>query len=208
MQVIYKVEQLAHMEVLTNFLDNPLGGYNTIMSGYACQWCDFVPDEEEEDLTNQQKFAVLTSHQRANHPDEMRARMNANKGKAAAKQAGNKEATRRSETASPSEMADGAVKVRLTSEQITLPGELFVLFHWVKTLFPEYEATKGEWLQHVVATWAIDHGDEIRLPSIPGVFINNALDLEPEDEEIDEDEEVEDAETEELNPMAAWYTRG
>jgi len=196
------------MEVLTNFLDPAIGGYNTIMSGYACQWCDFTPDEEEEDLTNQQKFAVLTSHQRGSHPDEMRARMNANKGKAAAKQAGNKEATRRSETASPSEMADGAVKVRLTSEQITLPGELFVLFHWVKTQFPEYEATKGEWLQHVVATWAIDHGDEIRLPSIPGVFINNALDLEPEDEEIDEDEGVEDAETEELNPMAGWDTRG
>ena len=98
------------------------------------------------------------------------------------------------------------MRIRLSNEQITLPGELFVLFHWVKTQFPEYEATKGEWLQHVVATWAIDHGEEIRLPSIPGVFINNALDLEPEDEEIDEDEELEDAEAEEFDPVAAWHT--
>jgi hypothetical protein len=80
---------------------------------------------------------------------------------------------------------------------------LFVLYHWVQTQFPEYEASKGEWLQHVVATWAIDHGEEIRLPSIPGVFINNALGLE-EDDEIDE--ELEDAETEERDPMATWYS--
>jgi hypothetical protein len=178
------------------------------MSGYACQWCEWIPEDEDDELSNQQKFAYLTSHQREDHPAEMRARMGNRKAKSAAKKAVNKGLTSSSETSSPSELADGAVRVRLTSEQITLPGELFVLFHWVKTQFPEYEATKGEWLQHVVATWAIDHGDEIRLPSIPGVFINNALDLEPEDDEIDEDEEVEDAETEELNPLAAWYTRG
>jgi len=145
------------------------------MAGYACQWCDWIPDTDDDELTNQQKFALLTGHQREGHPDEMRARM------------GTKKAT---------------------SEQITLPGELFVLFHWVKAQFPDYEATKGEWLQHVVATWAIDHGEEIKLPSIPGVFINNALELQPEDEEIDEDEEeLEDAEAEESDPLATWYTR-
>jgi len=177
------------------------------MAGYACQWCEWTPDDEGDELTNQQKFAVLTSHQRDEHPDEMRARMGGKKGKTGSKARGNKGATESSETSSPSELANGDVKVRLSSEQITLPGELFVLFHWVKTQFPEYEATKGEWLQHVVATWAIDHGEEIRLPSIPGVFINNALDLGPEDEEIDEDEELEDGEAEELDPVAAWYTR-
>ena len=178
------------------------------MAGYACQWCDWVPDTEDYELTNQDKFTALTTHQRADHPDEMRARMGTKKAKAGAKQGGNKGLTKSSETSSPSELADGDVRIRLSSEQITLPGEMFILFHWVKTQFPEYEATKGEWLQHVVATWAIDHGEEIRLPSIPGVFINNALDLQPEDEEIDEDEELEDAEAEEFNPVAAWYTRG
>lgn len=178
------------------------------MAGYACQWCDWTPDPEDDELTNQDKFTALTTHQRADHPGEMRARMGSKKGKPGPKQRGNKQGTSSGETSSASELADGDVRIRLTSEQITLPGELFVLFHWVKTQFPEYEATKGEWLQHVVATWAIDHGEEIRLPSIPGVFINNALDLEPEDEEIDEEEEVEDAEAEEFDPVAAWYTRG
>ena len=177
------------------------------MAGYAGQWCDWIPDTDDDELTNQQKFALLTGHQREGHPDEMRARMGTKKAKTRSKPKGNKGATSSSETSSPSDLADGDVKVRLTSEQITLPGELFVLFHWVKAQFPDYEATKGEWLQHVVATWAIDHGEEIKLPSIPGVFINNALELQPEDEEIDEDEEVEDAEAEESDPLATWYTR-
>ena len=180
------------------------------MAGYACQWCDWIPDAEDDELTNQDKFAILTAHQRDEHPDEMRARMGSKKAKTGSKQRKNKGTTESSETSSLSDLADGDVRIRLSSEHITLPGELFVLFHWVKTQFPEYEATKGEWLQHVVATWAIDHGEEIRLPSIPGVFINNALDLEPEDEEDeekDEDEEVEDAEAEEFDPMAAWHTR-
>ena len=177
------------------------------MAGYACQWCDWIPDTEDDELTNQEKFAALTAHQRGEHPDEMRARMGGKNKKTGSKQRGNKQATERSETGSASELADGDVRIRLSSEQLTLPGEMFVLFHWVKTQFPEYEATKGEWLQHVVATWAIDHGEEIRLPSIPGVFINNALDLHPEDEEIDEDEEPEDAEAEEFDPVATWYSR-
>ena len=173
------------------------------MAGHACKWCEWIPEDENEDLTNQQKFAALTAHQRAEHPEEMRARMGAKKTKNSAKRKAQSEDNPTSNTNSPPELADGDVRVRLSSEQITLPGELFVLFHWVKTQFPEYEATKGEWLQHVVATWAIDHGEEIRLPSIPGVFINNALGLE-EDDEIDE--ELEDAETEERDSMATWYS--
>jgi hypothetical protein len=173
------------------------------MSGYACQWCDFTPDEEEEDLTNQQKFGVLTSHQRSEHPDQMKARMGTRKAKNTAKKKAQPEDKPSSSSNSAPEVVDGDVKVRLSAEQITLPGEMFVLFHWVKTQFPNYEATKGEWLQHVVATWAIDHGEEIRLPSIPGVFINNALHL-PESIDV-EDEELEDAE-EQSHPMATWYT--
>jgi hypothetical protein len=173
------------------------------MAGHACKWCEWLPEDEDEDLSNQQKFAALTAHQRSEHPDEMRARMGNRKAKNTAKNKAQSDYNPSSDSIPPSQLADGDVKVRLSSEQITLPGELFVLFHWVKTQFPEYEATKGEWLQHVVATWAIDHGEEIRLPSIPGVFINNALGLE-EDDEIDE--ELEDAETEERDSMATWYS--
>jgi hypothetical protein len=174
------------------------------MAGYACQWCEWVPEDEEEDLSNQQKFAALTSHQRDEHPEEMRVRMASRKAKSGSKKKPQSEDNPSSDSTSSPAVADGDVKVRLSSEQLTLPGEMFVLFHWVKTQFPEYEATKGEWLQHVVATWAIDHGDEIRLPSIPGVFINNALNLS-EDEDISE--EVEDAEIEQSDTLATWYTR-
>jgi len=173
------------------------------MAGHACKWCEWIPEDEDEDFSNQQKFAALTSHQRSEHPDEMRARMGNRKAKKAIKKTAQSEDNPSSTSNSGPELADGDVKVRLSAEQITLPGEMFVLFHWVKTQFPDYEATKGEWLQHVVATWAIDHGEEIRLPSIPGVFINNALNLPGGDDY--EDEELEDAE-EESDPVATWYT--
>ena len=175
------------------------------MAGYACKWCDFTPAEEGEDLTNQEKFAMLTSHQRESHPDEMRARMGGAKARRAAQKTPQAEDNPRSKSNSSPDMADGDVRVRLSNEQITLPGELFVLFHWVKTQFPEYEVTKAEWLQQVVATWAIDHGAEINLPSIPGVFINNALDIDEDDDEYDEEEE--DA-TEELYTLASGYPAG
>ena len=175
------------------------------MAGYACKWCDFTPADEGEDLTNQEKFAMLTSHQRESHPEEMRARMGGAKGRKRARNDLQSEDNPRSKSNSSAEMADGDVRVRLSSEQITLPGELFVLFHWVKTQFPEYEANKGEWLQQVVATWAIDHGEEIRLPSIPGVFINNALDLDGQNYIDDEDDDYGE---EESDTLASWYTRG
>jgi len=175
------------------------------MSGYACKWCDFTPEDEEEELTNQQKFADLTAHQRADHPDEMRKRMGGAKAKNAAKKEPQSEDNPSSKSKPDREFADGDVRVRLSNEQITLPGEMFVLYHWVKTQFPEYEVTKAEWLQQVVATWAIDHGAEINLPSIPGVFINNALAVEEEEDEYDE--QVEDA-TEELYTLAGGYPIG
>jgi hypothetical protein len=175
------------------------------MSGYACKWCDFTPEDEGEELTNQQKFAELTAHQRSDHPDEMRARMGGAKARNAAKKVAQSEDNPRSESKPDREFADGDVRVRLSNEQITLPGEMFVLYHWVRTQFPEYEVTKAEWLQQVVATWAIDHGPEINLPSIPGVFINNALDIEEEEDEYDE--EGDDA-TEELYTLAGGYPIG
>jgi len=172
------------------------------MSGYACKWCDFTPEDEGVELNNQEKFAELCSHQRSEHPDEMRARMGGARAKKAAKKEPQSEDNPSSKSKPEREFADGDVKVRLSNEQITLPGEMFVLYNWVRTQFPDYEVTKAEWLQQVVATWAIDHGEEINLPSIPGAFINNALDVEDDEDEIEEEEE--DA-TEELYTMASGY---
>ena len=173
------------------------------MAGYACKWCDYTPLDEEEDLTNSEKFTRLTAHQREEHPDEMRSRMTGAK----AAKANQKQPVGSNGTGnSTSDFRDGDVKVRLSNEQITLPGELFVLYNYVKMQFPDYERTKAEWLEEVVATWAIDHGEEINLPSIPGWFINNTLDSETyEEDEFDEEEENAQ---EIASPVVNWYSEG
>ena len=173
------------------------------MSGYQCKYCEWLP---EGSLSNQEKFAILNAHKREEHSDELRAAMSAGRAKKRDGEASVSEASPKSKKEASQDSPDGSVKVRLSSEQITLPGELFVLYHWVKNQFPSYEASKGEWLEQVVATWAIDHGEEILLPSIPGVFINRALDMEPTQqvEDTDEYEEDDDGEEyeEEYYPMA------
>ena len=181
------------------------------MAGHACKWCDYVAAEEEPDASTSERFGMLMAHQRAEHTDEARVQLRQPKGRVNQKQCKKPLGT----SSSPREensAEDGVVKVRLTQEQLALPGELFVLYHWVRTRFPEYEATKSEWLQHVVATWAMDHGEEIQLPSIPGVFINNALGTEVDIENDDDDEEIEeefdDGTTEEVyDPVGGWLTR-
>ena len=172
------------------------------MAGHACKWCDYVAAEEDPDASTSERFGMLMAHQRAEHPDEARGQLRKPKSRQNQKQGKKPLETSRRLGEESSEL-DGVVKVRLTQEQLALPGELFVLYHWVRTRFPEYEATKSEWLQHVVATWAMDHGEEIQLPSIPGVFINKALGTD--DDEIDE-EEIEDATTEEeYDPVGSWF---
>jgi len=170
---------------------------------YACKWCDYVGSEEAMDAGNKELFALLTAHQSAEHPDEKRATMGRPKSKKQSTKNG-KVANSHDDASTPSEMGrDGDVKVRLTNEQISLPGELFVLYTWIKTQFPEYTASKADWLQHVVATWAIEHAEEINLPAIPGVFIGNALDLEVSEEP--ESEDGEDDSEEQSVPVADWY---
>lgn len=179
------------------------------MPGHACKWCDYVAAEEEPDSSTSERFAMLMAHQRAEHPDEARAQLQKPKKRQNQNQGKNTVGT----SSSPREensADDGSVKVRLSNEQITLPNETFVLYHWVRTRFPDYEVTKAEWLQHVVATWAMDHGEEIGLPQIPGVFISNALgtddDDDVEDDDIDAtDEELEDATEEEFYPVGSWF---
>ena len=178
------------------------------MAGHACKWCDYVAAEEEPDASTSERFAMLMAHQRAEHPDEAKGQLRKPKSRVNQKQ-GKKPLETSRRLREESSQDDGVVRVRLTQEQLSLPGELFVLYHWVRTRFPDYEATKSEWLQHVVATWAMDHGQEIQLPSIPGVFINNALgtDVDIDDDDDEEiDEEFDDASTEEVyDPVGSWF---
>jgi len=171
---------------------------------YACKWCDYVGSEENPDATNTDLFTILTAHQSAEHPDERKATMGRPRSKKATGQKNVRLKKVEEGGESPSEtIREGDVKVRLTNEQISLPGELFVLYTWIKTQFPDYTATKSDWLQHVVATWAIEHAEEINLPAIPGVFIGNALDLEVSEEP--ESEDGEDDGEEQSVPVADWY---
>ena len=171
---------------------------------YACKLCDYVVSEVNPDANNRDLFSILTAHQQTEHPEEKRATMGRPKSKAKSQQKSERWKKVEDDEVSPSEVnRDGDVKVRLTNEQISLPGELFVLYTWIKTQFPEYTATKAEWLQHVVATWAIEHAEEINLPAIPGVFVGNALNLE--EPEIDDGED--DTEEQSVS-MADWYQPG
>ena len=167
---------------------------------YACQWCDYVTSDENPGASTNELFTILNAHQAAEHPEEKKATMRGPRGKRNTKPKSERRKKVEEDDVSPSEVArDGDVRVRLTNEQISLPGELFVLYTWIKTQFPEYTATKADWLQHVVATWAIEHAEEINLPAIPGVFIGNALNLEePEDEDAEIDSE------EQSVPVADW----
>ena len=171
---------------------------------YACKWCEYIVSEEYPDADHKEMFALLTAHQREEHPEERKAGLGRPAKSKTASQKSQRLKTVEGGEVSPSErLKDGDVKVRLTNEQIALPGELFVLYTWIKTQFPEYTASKAEWLQHVVATWAIEHADEINLPAIPGVFIGNALNLEEGEVEDGED----DTEDESVS-VADWYQPG
>lgn len=170
------------------------------MAGYACKWCDYIPSDEDEDLTNSEKFTRLTAHQREEHAEMMRSRMT---GAKAAKATNKEPVTSGGSGNSASDFRDGDVKVRLSNEQITLPGELFVLYNYVKMQFPDYQRSKAQWLEEVVATWAIDHGEEINLPSIPGWFINNTL--SSDQDYFDEEEEDDQQEVAVENSVVNWY---
>jgi len=53
--------------------------------------------------------------------------------------------------------------VRLTQQQIVLPGAMFILYDHCRMLNPEYDATPSQWLQDVVQCWAEDHAEELQL---------------------------------------------
>jgi len=53
--------------------------------------------------------------------------------------------------------------VRLTQQQIVLPGAMFILYDHCRMLNPEYDVTPSQWLQDVVQCWAEDHAEELQL---------------------------------------------
>jgi len=61
-----------------------------------------------------------------------------------------------------------ATVVRLTQQQIVLPGAMFILYDHVRAMNPEYIATPSEWLQDVVQCWAEDHAEELLSPMMWG----------------------------------------
>ena len=76
-----------------------------------------------------------------------------------------------------------STRVRVSAEIIELPADIFLFYYWVNERFPEYEATKSEWLQDVVATWAVEHGQEIGLPLMPYSVVDRRLGAEDDSEE-------------------------
>ena len=76
-----------------------------------------------------------------------------------------------------------STRVRVSAEVIELPADIFLFYYWVNERFPEYEATKSEWLQDVVATWAVEHGEEIGLPLMPYSVVDRRIGAEDDPEE-------------------------
>ena len=110
---------------------------------------------------------------------------------------GRRRSPKNREAPSQQQSTSSSTKVRLTQEEITLPGEMFILYEMVKTNFPQYEATKSQWLQQVVKTWAIEHAQELRFDFMfPQLFPGD--DEDPEDEGGDDGHEGLDA----LEPFA------
>ena len=77
-----------------------------------------------------------------------------------------------------------ATVVRITQEEIVLPGSIFILYHWVKARHPKYEATMAQWLMDVVQCWAEDHAEELGIN--PMMW---AQSFEPEVQEKGEEED-------------------
>ncbi len=58
--------------------------------------------------------------------------------------------------------------VRLTQQQIVLPGGMFILYDHCRRLDPDLEISPSEWLQLVAQCWAEDHAEELQLGPLCG----------------------------------------
>jgi len=79
---------------------------------------------------------------------------------------GRQTAQRRAKGSAPNQVRSVTPVLRLTQQQIVLPGAMFILYDHVRAMNPEYIATQSEWLQDVVQCWAEDHAGELQLGSM------------------------------------------
>jgi hypothetical protein len=94
------------------------------------------------------------------------------------------------------------IQAKVQNESIVLPRDMFTVYDWIIMMYPDYQPSKAEWLQHVVATFAMEHAQELGLANMPSAFAVGALGVnvsEQEQEEADDTAEVE----ERLDPVGS-----
>ena len=88
----------------------------------------------------------------------------------------------------PSSNSTGT-RARITQEEIIIPGHLFLWYDLVREAHPDYTATKTEWLEDVVETWATDYGEPMRREFL------RSMGVDPMTMKFEGDEDFDTAET-------------
>jgi hypothetical protein len=153
----------------------------------TCKECGWQTDPE---TPSNMEIAEVNQHRRETHPDIYFTSMSkgqnkrqTHKGKRTVKPPEEDMDTDMDAQQIGTMQRTNSTKVRLSAEVIELPADIFLFYYWVNERFPEYEATKSEWLQDVVATWAVEHGEEIGLPLMPYSVVDRRLGAEDDSEE-------------------------
>ena len=95
--------------------------------------------------------------------------------------------TRKARTTPPSNST--GTRARITQEEIIIPGHLFLWYDLVREAHPDYTATKTEWLEDVVETWATDYGEPMRREFL------RSMGVDPMTMKFEGDEDFDTAET-------------
>lgn len=145
------------------------------MAGYHCKYCPWEPSDPG--ATNNVKFTQLGSHCRAEHMDRMIA-------KADATRSGKKKGEPNGSQADTS----NKVAARVSGETLTLPADIFLGYHLLRANYPQYTATKAEYLQQVVSVNLLEHAEEYQLDLAPLRFITQHLpgNLDPGEDPIED----------------------
>ena len=153
----------------------------------TCKECGWQTDPE---TPSNMEIAEVNLHRREAHPEIYYNAMSrgqnkrqAQKGKRTVKNTEEDMDTYVSAEQAASMQRSNSTRVRVSAEVIELPADIFLFYYWVNERFPEYEATKSEWLQDVVATWAVEHGEEIGLPLMPYSVVDRRIGAEDDPEE-------------------------
>ena len=151
------------------------------MVAYACKDCSWVPPDPG--ATNNEKFAQLGSHHRAEHAALLEERKKAGWEK--------KKTGQRPSTSSPrpsDRTGVSQVTARVATKSITLPVELFYPYHVLRETHPLYTKNEVEWLMEVVAIQVQDYAEDYGLEDLVGRFLatNSPGYLPPEEDPIED----------------------